>query len=183
MTIEKHFLDAVSRRMREYKRLGAGAMAQLQNHEFTLRPNDVSNSMAQLVAHLSGNMRSRWTNFLSEDGEKTWRNRDQEFEDQPKSREDILADWEAGWEVFLGTVESLAPDDLLRTVTIRSEPLSVLDAITRQVAHYSMHIGQMLYLAKIIRGHDWNSLSIPRGGSEDYNRALGHNADHSPNNS
>lgn len=183
MSIEKHFLDAVSRRMREYKRLGEGAMAQLQDHEFSLRPNEVSNSMAQLVAHLSGNMRSRWTNFLTEDGEKPWRNRDQEFEDQLTSRQEILSSWESGWDTFLGATENLDPADLLRIITVRSEPLTVLDAITRQVAHYSMHIGQMLYLAKIIRGDDWNSLSIPRGGSADYNRALGHNGDHSPNNS
>jgi hypothetical protein len=183
MSIEKHFLESVSRRMRDYKRLGEGAMAQLQDHEFSLRPNDVSNSMVQLVAHLSGNMLSRWTNFLTEDGEKPWRNRDLEFEDQPKSREEIMADWQAGWDVFLGAIEPLAPADLLRTITIRSEPLTVLDAITRQVAHYAMHIGQMLYLAKIIRGDNWNSLSIPRGGSEGYNRAIGHIAGHSPNKS
>jgi hypothetical protein len=183
MSIETHFLESVARRMREYKRMGEGAMAQLQDHEFNWRPNEASNSVAQLVAHLSGNMRSRWTNFLHEDGEKSWRNRDQEFANQPKSREKILADWEAGWEVFLGAIEPLAPADLLRTITIRSEPLSVLDAITRQVAHYSTHVGQILYLAKIIRGNDWNSLSIPKGGSAAYNQASGHFVDNSPNKS
>ena len=181
MSIEKLFLESVARRMREYKRLGEGAMNQLMDEEFRFRPNEVSNSMSHLVAHLSGNMRSRWTNFLNEDGEKASRNRDQEFEDQPATREEILANWEAGWAAFLGAVEHLDPADLSRIITIRSEPLSVLDAITRQVAHYSMHIGQMLYLAKIIRGESWNSLSIPRGRSAEYNRSLGHNTGDSSN--
>ena len=167
--------------MREQKRLGEGAMSQLQDHELHYRPNEVSNSVSQIVAHLSGNMRSRWTHFLTEDGEKAWRNRDEEFEYKPKSREDILLCWEEGWNAFLGALESLDPGDLLRTITIRSEPLIVLDAITRQVAHYSMHIGQMLYLGKIIRGESWNSLSIPRGGSVEYNRSLGHTGSDSSN--
>lgn len=114
-------------------------------------------------------MLSRWTNFLTEDGEKEWRNRDQEFEDEIHSREELTSRWNQGWKCFLDTLESLSTDDLLKVIKIRGEGQSVMDAIQRQLAHYSMHIGQIVILGKMQKGADWQSLSIPKGQSEAYN--------------
>ena len=118
-------------------------------------------------------MLSRWTNFLTEDGEKEWRKRDDEFEAHSVSKEKLLALWEEGWKVFLDTLESLQEDDLLKTVTIRTQPLLVIDAINRQMAHYSYHVGQIVYIGRWLKDKDWQSLSIPKGNSNVYNKSLG----------
>jgi uncharacterized damage-inducible protein DinB len=170
--IEKIFLESALKRMRAYKKLAEDAMAQLSDGELFYRPNEYSNSIAQVVQHLSGNMRSRWTHFLTEDGEKTWRNRDSEFEDQEGNRDSLMQQWDSGWQVFLDTLDSLKEEDLVKIIHIRTEPLAVADAILRQLTHYPYHIGQIVYFAKVIRGESWKSLSIAKGKSEDFNREM-----------
>ena len=167
-----HYLDEARRQMRGYKRLGEGAMAQLQDKEFFVTLDPESNSVAILVKHLAGNMRSRFTDFLTTDGEKPDRFRDQEFElTAATTRAEVMQWWEDGWERVLAAIGSLQPEDVMRTVTIRGEPHTVLQAINRQIAHYAHHIGQMLFLAKHLRSSEWKSLSIPRGKSEQYKTA------------
>jgi uncharacterized damage-inducible protein DinB len=170
--MEKIFLESVQKRMRAYKKLGEDAMAQLSDGELYYRPNEYSNSVAQVVQHLSGNMRSRWTHFLTEDGEKPWRNRDSEFEEHEGNRDSLLQQWESGWQVFLDTLDNLKEEDLVKIIHIRTEPMAVADAILRQLTHYPYHIGQIIYLAKVIRGESWKSLSIAKGKSEDFNRKM-----------
>ena len=131
-------------------------------------------SIAVIIGHMAGNMLSRWTNFLTEDGEKAWRDRDGEFQEPALDRAALIARWEKGWDCYLTTLRSLKEDDLLRTITIRSEPLSVVDAINRQLAHYPYHVGQIVYLARLLKGDGWKSLSIPRGDSDAFNRSMGH---------
>ena len=152
--------------------LGEKAMAQVNDDDLLWQPNESSNSIAIIIQHIHGNMLSRWTNFLTEDGEKEWRRRDAEFENLVHSKESVLALWNEGWSVFLQTLESLTEEDLLKHVTIRTQPLMVIDAINRQMAHYSYHVGQIVYLARWIKGGGWLSLSIPKGGSAAYNRDL-----------
>ncbi|MEQ8904625.1 DUF1572 family protein [Ekhidna sp.] len=153
-----------------YKSLGERTFNALSDDELHLIPNDGSNSIPMLVKHMSGNMLSRWTNFLTEDGEKDWRDREGEFESTIKTRKEMIEKWEEGWTCFFNAIKDLKTDDLNRTVYIRNEGHTVIDAIHRQLAHYSYHIGQMVYLAKIIKGEDWESLSIPKGGTAAYNQ-------------
>jgi uncharacterized damage-inducible protein DinB len=172
MTIGTVFLTTAIKRFKEYKLLGEKALAQLNDDDLLRQPNEASNSIAVIIQHIHGNMLSRWTNFLTEDGEKEWRRRDAEFENQVHSKEAVLALWNEGWSVFLQTLETLTEEDLLKHVTIRTQPLTVIDAINRQMAHYSYHVGQIVYLARWIKGTAWQSLSIPKGGSAAYNRDL-----------
>jgi uncharacterized damage-inducible protein DinB len=172
MSIATEFLSSVGKRFREYKALGEKTFAQLGEDELHLRPNESSTSIATIVQHLHGNMISRWTNFLTEDGEKSWRRRDAEFNDQELTKEQLLQRWEEGWSVFLTTLDSLREEDLLATITIRSQPLIVMDAINRQMAHYSYHVGQIVYLGRWIKNTGWQSLSIPVGGSDAYHQQL-----------
>jgi hypothetical protein len=130
------------------------------------------NSIALIVKHLAGNMRSRWTDFLASDGEKPDRSRDAEFSDPPQTRAAMLAMWEDGWQRLLGTLESLSDSDLARTITIRGEAHSVMQAINRQVAHYSYHCGQIVFLAKHLNHAEWQTLSIPRGNSAEFNKRV-----------
>jgi hypothetical protein len=167
------YLQTTIRRFRYYKELGERTFSQLNPEDFHFRPNKESNSIAVIIRHLSGNMISRWTDFLDSDGEKPYRNRDGEFEEGPADPGGLKAIWEQGWECLFGTLESLREEDLMKTVTIRGEGLSVMDAIQRQLAHYPYHVGQIIYLGKVIKDQDWNSLSIPRGASEQYNRSEG----------
>ena len=163
------YLDEARRSFRGYKRLGDGAMAQLTDEEMFRQIDPESNSVAILVKHMAGNMRSRFTDFLTTDGEKPDRYRDSEFEiTSSTTRADVLQWWEDGWKIVFDSVASLTPEDLMRTVTIRDEPHTVMQAINRQVAHYAHHVGQILFLAKHLRGSDWKTLSIPRGKSEEY---------------
>src|SRR5437016_5707765 len=171
MEIAEHYLEEARRQLRGHKRMGEGAMAQLKDQEFFLTLDPESNSVAILVKHLTGNMRSRFTDFLTSDGEKPNRFRDQEFElTSATTRDDVMKWWEEGWLRVFTAIEGLKPEDVMRTVTIRGEPHTVLQAVNRQIAHYAQHIGQIVFLAKHFRSSDWESLSIPRGKSEEYNR-------------
>jgi len=172
MSIASQFLDSAIKRFKEYKTLGDKTFAQLNDEEMLYQPNEASNSIAVIVQHLHGNMRSRWTNFLTEDGEKEWRNRDEEFEAQQLSKQQLTGQWNEGWKVFLDTLESLQEDDLLKTITIRTQPLVVIDAINRQMAHYCSHVGQIIYIGRLIKGEAWQSLSIPKGASQQFNKDM-----------
>jgi hypothetical protein len=162
MDIGKAYLESVIKRFNEYKSLGDKTFAQLSEKYFFFQPNEASNSIAVIIQHMHGNMLSRWTNFLTEDGEKDWRQRDEEFEIKDLSREQLIQRWEEGWNLLFDTLDSLTPGDLLKQITIRQQPLIVVDAINRQLAHYSSHVGQVVYLGKWIRGNQWTSLSIPQ---------------------
>jgi hypothetical protein len=165
------YLDEVRRQFRGYKRMGEAAIAQVKDDELFVALDPEANSIAVIVKHLAGNMRSRFTDFLTTDGEKPDRHRDQEFEmDSGATRADVMRRWEEGWARVFSTIEALTPDDLLRTVTIRDEPHTVMQAVGRQLAHYAYHVGQIVFLAKHFRSQEWKSLSIPRGKSEEYNR-------------
>ncbi len=164
-----HYLDEARRQMRGQKRLADAAIAQLKDEELFVALDPESNSVAVLIKHLAGNMRSRFTDFLATDGEKPDRFRDREFElNSATSRADVLRWWEEGWSQVFRTLDALKPEDVMRTVTIRSEPHTVLQAINRQIAHYGGHVGQIIFLAKHLRSDEWKTLSIPRGKSEDY---------------
>jgi hypothetical protein len=157
---------------RYYKKLGDRAMAQCPDEALFITLDAESNSIAIIVKHMSGNMRSRWRDFLTSDGEKPDRNRDTEFETAPDTRVQLLEMWERGWKYVFDALEPLTEADLTRTVTIRSEPHSVMQAINRQIAHYAHHVGQILFLAKHLtftKTGQWESLSVPRGKSADMN--------------
>jgi hypothetical protein len=167
--IAAHYLDEARRQMRGNKRLAEGAMAQLQDQDFFVTLDPEANSVAILVKHLAGNMRSRFTDFLTTDGEKPDRFRDQEFElTSATTRAQVMQWWEDGWGCVFAAIEGLKPEDVMRTVTIRGEPHTVLQAINRQIAHYAHHIGQIVFLAKHLRSSQWKTLSIPRGKSGEY---------------
>lgn len=161
--IEQHYLDDSLFQLRKLKTQADGAMAQVDVRQFFAVIDPDANSIALIVKHVSGNMRSRWTDFLTSDGEKSDRDRDVEFErGSADSREAILARWEAAWDLLFKTIAALGPDDLGRTVTIRNEPHTVVQAINRQTSHYSAHIGQIVLLAKHFAGPNWQTLSIPK---------------------
>jgi hypothetical protein len=169
--IETHLLDELRRQMRGHKRLAEGALAQLTEEDFFVALDAESNSVAILIKHIAGNMRSRFHDFLSSDGEKPDRHRDQEFELGTKpSREELMRWWEQGWGVVLAALDELKPEDLTRTVYIRQEPHTVVQALNRALAHYAFHIGQIVFLAKHLRSNEWKTLSVPRGKSEEFNR-------------
>lgn len=168
-SLGKEFLQSAIRRLKYYKDLGDKTLEQLNDWDLHYQPNEESNSIAIIIRHMAGNMLSRWTNFLKEDGEKEWRNRDSEFEKSEQSKKELVEIWEKGWECFLGTLASLKKKDLKKNVTIRGEKLSVTDAIHRQMAHYPYHIGQIIFIAKTIKNRNWKNLSIPRGASQTYN--------------
>jgi hypothetical protein len=155
--------------LRYYKTLGERAIAQVPDEVLNAALDPESNCIGVIVKHLSGNMRSRWTDFLTSDGEKPGRNRDSEFEAPPQTRAEILALWEASWKIVFEALAPLTDDDLGRTIRIRGERHSVMQAINRQIAHYAYHIGQIVYVAKHYSAGRWTSLSIPRGKSSDFN--------------
>jgi len=168
-SLGKEYLQTIIRRMRYYKELGDKTFEQLNDWDFHYQPNEESNSIAIIIQHMAGNMLSRWTNFLTEDGEKEWRKRDAEFENGQQLKKELLEAWEKGWECLLNTLSSLKKKDLKKKATIRQEKLTVMDAINRQLAHYPYHIGQIIYIAKIIKNKGWKNLSIPKGQSQVYN--------------
>jgi hypothetical protein len=171
--IDDLYLDEAFRSLRGHKRLADDAITQLTDEQFFAAPDAESNSVAVIVKHMAGNMRSRFTGFLTSDGEKPERNRDREFVMHADAkREEVLSSWEQNWQLVFETLNSLQPDDLGRTVTIRGEPHSVLQAINRQVAHYEYHVGQIVYVAKHWKGAEWKSLSVPKGQSERYNAKM-----------
>jgi len=158
--------------LRYYKLLAERAMAQVTDEQLTTILDSEMNSIAQIVKHMAGNMRSRWTDFLTSDGEKPDRNRDSEFEEPPRTREETMKIWEAGWRHVFDALEPLTDEDLGRTVSIRGEAHSVMQAINRQIAHYSYHIGQIVLLAKHLQSAEWKTLSVPRGRSGEFNRRV-----------
>ena len=158
---------------RYYKKLGERAMEQTPDEHLFTELDPESNSIAVIVKHLAGNMRSRWTDFLTTDGEKPDRHRDREFEAPPTStRQAVLTDWESGWSELFTELGRLRPEDLARTVTVRQEPLTVVSAINRQLSHAAMHVGQIVMLARHAAPDTWKSLSIPRGQSEQFNEKM-----------
>jgi hypothetical protein len=161
--IEQHYLDESVLQLRKLKGQADKAMAQVEDTQFFTCLDADANSIALIVKHVAGNMRSRWTDFLTSDGEKPDRDRDSEFEREPDdTRDAVLARWEAGWELLFDTLTSLQPGDLAKTVTIRGEPHTVVQAINRQVSHYASHVGQIVLLAKHFAGPAWQTLSVPK---------------------
>ena len=151
-----------------YKALAEGALAQLSEPDLS-DPRGGGNSIAVICWHVAGNLQSRFSDFLATDGEKPWRRREEEFEPRAVGRAELLAKWDQGWRVLLGTLAGLSEDDLTRTVTIRRQPLLVHEALHRSLAHVSYHVGQIVYVARALRGAEWRFLSIPPGGSDAYN--------------
>ncbi|MGB7602272.1 MAG: DUF1572 family protein [Candidatus Sulfotelmatobacter sp.] len=167
-----HYIDEARRQLRGQKRLAEGAISQLKDEELFATLDPESNSVAILIKHLAGNMRSRFSDFLTTDGEKPDRFRDQEFElNASTTRAEVMRWWEEGWAQVFASLDSLKPEDVMHNVTIRGESHTVLQAVNRQIAHYAGHIGQIIFLAKHLRSNQWNSLSIPRGKSEEYKTA------------
>jgi len=163
------YLEEINRQFRGHKRMGEAAMAQLEDMDFFVTLDPESNSVAALVKHIAGNARSRFTDFLTSDGEKPDRFRDQEFEVSAKTtREEVMRWWEEAWSHVFSALYSLQREDVQRTVTIRQEPHTVMQALNRALAHYAQHIGQIVFLAKHLRSSQWQTLSIPRGKSEQY---------------
>ncbi len=157
---------------RYYKKLGEGAIEQVLDEQLFATLDPEMNSIAIMVKHIAGNMRSRWTDFLTSDGEKPDRNRDAEFEQAPSTRSELLKLWNDGWNRVFSALEPLSNSDLERTVTIRGEPHSVMQAINRQIAHYAYHVGQIVFLAKHLNASGWKSLSVPRNKSAEFNRKV-----------
>ncbi|WLD92318.1 DUF1572 domain-containing protein [Alkalihalobacillus sp. AL-G] len=168
MTFEKEYLRVVKERFRSTKNQGEKAIHQLSEDDIHWVLNDASNSVAVIVKHLSGNMVSRWTDFLTTDGEKISRNRDHEFQNTISSKQELMEIWEKGWKVLFKEMDELRGTDLMKTIYIRGEGHTALDAIERQMAHYASHIGQIVYIGKQLKGENWKSLSIPKGKSEEF---------------
>lgn len=163
------YLKSARRQFEYYRQLGEKAMAQLADAQLFLQLNEETNSIAVIVKHLWGNMLSRWTDFLTTDGEKSWRERDAEFVNDLDSRASLMKRWQEGWDCLFAALDSISDNDLERIIYIRNEGHTVLEAINRQIAHYSYHIGQMVFLAKMLRNDQWQTLSIARNQSAGYN--------------
>lgn len=164
------YLSSITKQFEYYKSLGDKTIEQLSLEELKKEFVQDSNSVAIIVKHLAGNMLSRWTNFLTEDGEKEWRHRDSEFEDNYTSKKDLLAHWNEGWNCLFKAITPLKEQDLERIIYIRNQGHTVTEAINRQLAHYAYHVGQIVFLGKLLRGENWTSLSIPKGDSSKYNK-------------
>ena len=169
METNSQYLESVKKQFLYYKTLGEKAMKQLEPEQLFISVNEDTNSIATIIKHLSGNMLSRWTDFLTTDGEKEWRNRDGEFDDSIKTKEELLVTWDKGWNCFFNTINDLKPEQLSTIIYIRNEGHTVMEAINRQLAHYPYHVGQIVFYAKMLKKSEWNSLSIPKNKSNDYN--------------
>jgi len=167
--MNKDYLESVIKQFEYYKQLGERAMEQLPDEKLFWQYDEESNSIAIIVKHLWGNMLSRWTDFLTTDGEKEWRDRDAEFENDAQTRAELLSRWNEGWQCFLGALQQLTGDDLQKVIYIRNQGHTVMEAINRQLAHYPYHVGQMVYIAKLVAGSEWKSLTIPKGNSASFN--------------
>lgn len=163
-------VDSIEAEYRRYRKLGEDAFAQLSDEQLAVAGSDTDNSVATVAWHIAGNLRSRFTDFLESDGEKPWRDRESEFLPRRPTRDELLTFWRQGWDALDAALRHLDDGDLGRTVTIRGQPLTVLEALHRSLAHASYHVGQIVYAAKALRGAEWKSLSIPRGKSAEYNR-------------
>lgn len=163
------YLSSINKQLTYYKSLGEKTLDQLNDEQLNWRMNEECNSVATIVKHLAGNMLSRWTDFLETDGEKVWRNRDAEFDSEFLNKKNVIEIWNKGWTCFLNTLNMLKDEDLQKIVFIRNEGHSVVEAINRQLCHYPYHIGQMIMIGKILKGSEWNNLSIPKGKSSSFN--------------
>lgn len=167
--MESRYISGIIKQFNYYKTVGDKTFEQLTFDEMNVQYNEDSNSISIIVKHMAGNMLSRWTNFLTEDGEKVWRQREQEFEASYTTREELITAWENGWKCLFDAINPLQDSDMERVVYIRNEGHTVAEAIFRQLGHYPYHIGQIAYIGKMLKGNDWKSLSIPKGGSSTYN--------------
>jgi hypothetical protein len=167
--INNYHSDALTS-FRNYKKLAERAIEQVSDKEFFVAIDEEANSIALVVKHIAGNLRSRWTDFLTADGEKPDRDRDSEFELIDDTRESLMKFWESGWQTLFDAIEPLTPDDFSRTITIRGEPHTVVEAINRQLTHYAYHIGQIVLLAKHFRSSEWKTLSVPKNRSAEFNQ-------------
>ncbi len=172
MGLATDYLNNAKFEFNRYKSLGDQTFLQLAEKDFFWQASEYDNSIAIIIKHMAGNMLSRWTNFLSEDGEKPWRHRDQEFENPPKTKEELLHLWEKGWQCLFDALDTITESNFDHKVTIRGESHSIIEAINRQLAHYASHVGQLLLLGKMIKKQDWAPLSIPKGQSEKFNRQM-----------
>ena len=168
-TIASNFFQSSIKIFEDYRRLAERAMEQIADDKLFIAHGQ-TNSIAVQVKHLSGNMLSRWTDFLTSDGEKTWRNRDNEFVGDYQNRTEMMEAWDKGWTCLLNTLKKLKPNDLEKKVFIRNEGHTVIEAVHRQMAHYSYHVGQIVHIAKELAGEHWQTLSIPKGGSKAFNK-------------
>lgn len=164
------YLDSVRKQFEYYKSIGDKTFEQLSFEELKIQFTQNSNSISIIVKHLVGNMLSRWTNFLTEDGEKEWRQRDKEFIDNYSNKEDLFNSWNKGWSCLFNTLDAINNNDLNNIVYIRNQGHTVTEALNRQMMHYAYHIGQIVYIGKLVKGKDWKSLSIPKGESKTYNQ-------------
>jgi predicted SprT family Zn-dependent metalloprotease len=164
------YLKGIIKQFIYYKSLGDKTFEQLNADEIHLKHNEYSNNITIVVKHIVGNMLSRWTNFLNEDGEKEWRHRDSEFEDTYKTKEEMILAWEKGWQCLFDAITPLKTEDLERIIYIRNQGQTVVDAINRQLAHYAYHIGQIVFIGTLIKDTDWKNLSVPKNKSAIYNQ-------------
>ena len=164
------YIKSINRQFEYYKQLGEKAIAQIPDEALFKQPNNNSNSIATIVRHLWGNMLSRWTNFLTTDGEKEWRKRDAEFENNVETRKELIQKWDEGWQCLLNALNSINDNDLDKVIYIRNEGHTILEATNRQLAHYSYHVGQIVFAAKLLKSKDWDNLSIPKNQSKNYNK-------------
>lgn len=169
MSGPRHVIESIEGEYRRYQSLGEGVIDQLSTEELVVHGSSESLSIATLVWHVSGNLESRFTDFLTSDGEKPWRHRDTEFEDRMVDRDQLIGKWEQGWAVLLQALQQLTDEDLDRSITIRGVSLTVCEALHRSLAHASYHVGQMAYIGKMLRGEEWEYLSIAPGASVAYN--------------
>lgn len=167
--MQANYLQSIRKQFEYYKLLGERTFAQLTEQELLWKYNTESNSIAIIVNHLTGNMKSRWTDFLTSDGEKVWRKRELEFESVIKTRQELESRWEEGWNCLFKALESITPENFDTTVYIRNQGHTIVEAINRQLAHYAYHIGQVVYIGRMLKGDSWKSLSIPKGDSATYN--------------
>ncbi len=172
MNFPEHYIQNIKSEFGRYKSLGDKTFTQLNDQQILWTPNDDSNSIAIVVKHMVGNMLSRWTDFLTEDGEKSWRHRDREFEDPYTSKYEMVQAWENGWQCVFAALDQIDGQNFNTKVSIRGEEHSIIEALNRQLGHYAYHTGQIVMTAKGLLGVSWQSLSIPKGGSEDFNRTM-----------
>ena len=171
--IENGYIDSVKNQFKQYKTMAEKAIDQVPDDKIDWQYNPETNSIAIIVKHLAGNMRSRFTDFYTSDGEKKWRNRDSEFENEKLSREKLKALWDEGWDCLFQVLNGLSAADLSKVIVIRNEEHTVVEAINRQLTHYASHIGQIIFIAKMIQDNQWKTLSIPRNKSQEFNTKKG----------
>jgi hypothetical protein len=170
---EKDYIESVRKQFAQYKSLAEKAMDQVADNKLAWQINPETNSIATIVKHMAGNMLSRFTDFFTSDGEKPWRDRDGEFENEEMTREQLTAYWNKGWNCLFQVLNSLTPEDIPRIVLIRNEKHTVMEAINRQLTHYAYHVGQIVFIGKMILDNQWKSLTIPRKGSKEFNTKMG----------